>query len=64
MLSVIFPVALVTVPSITRPLNDGGMVMVRLKVSGPSTMISLISDTLTAVLVVPAIKVAVIGVVM
>ena len=38
------------------------MVILRLNVSGPSAILSLINGTLTVVLVVPAVKVAVIGV--
>ena len=60
--SVIFPTASVIVPGITRPLNDEGMDKLRLKVSGPSATLSLINGTLTVVLVVPAVKVAMIGV--
>ena len=56
-----FPTASVIVPNVTRPLNGGGMVMLSLNVSGPSTVLSLNKGILTVVLLVPAMKVAGIG---
>ena len=60
--SVMFPIALVIVPNSTCPLNDGGMVILRSNVSSPSAILSLINGILTVVLLVTAVKVALIGV--
>ena len=61
MLSVILQIALVISPGMTRPSNGEGMVMLRSNVSDSSAMLSIVTDTLTTVIVEPAIKVAVIG---
>ena len=56
-----FPMALVMSPGTTR-LSDGGIVKVRSNVSAPSAISSVLTGILIVVLVVPAVKVAVIGV--
>ena len=61
-LSVMLPVASTIFPGITSSLSDEGIVKLRSNVSGPSATLSLVTGTLTVVLVVPAVKVAVIGV--
>ena len=62
MLSAIIPVAVVVAPGVTRPCNDEGIVKLRLNLSDDSTILSLVTGTLTIALVVPAEKVALIGV--
>ena len=52
---------MVMLPGTTR-LSDEGIVKVRSNVSGPSDMSSILTGTSIVVLVVPAVKVAVIGV--
>ena len=56
-----FPTASAIAPNVTRPINGGGMVMLSLNVSSPSTVLSLNKGILTVVLVDPAMKVAGIG---
>lgn len=58
----IFTIALVIVPEITRPLSDEGMMKLRSNVSDGSAIASVVSDTLIVALLVPAAKVVVIGV--
>ena len=48
-------------PGATR-FSDGGIVKRRSNVSGISVILSLVTGTLNVVLLVPAVKVAVIGV--
>ena len=55
------PTADVIVPGTTEPLNDGGIVKLRSNVSGCSAILSLAIGTLMIVVVVPAVKVAMIG---
>ena len=56
-----FPTAMIMSPGIT-PLNNEGIAKVRSNVSGSSTMSSIVTGTSIVVLVVPAVKVAVIRV--
>ena len=55
------PTADVIVPGTTEPLSDDGIVKLRSNVSGCSAILSLVTGTLIVVVVVPAGKVAVIG---
>ena len=55
------PTADVIVPGTTEPFSDDGIVKLRSNVSGFSAMLSLVTGTLIVVVVVPAGKVAVIG---
>jgi len=61
-LSVIVTTALFILPGTTTALNDDGIIKLRLNDSGPSTILSLVTGILIVVLVVPAVKVVVIGV--
>ena len=56
-----FPTAMVMSPGTTR-LSDAGIVKVIPNVSGPSAISSVLTGTSIVVLVVSAVKVAVIGV--
>jgi len=56
------PVAAVILPGTTSPLRDGGMVKLRSNVSDCSAILSTVTGTSTVTLLVPAVKVAVIGV--
>ena len=56
-----FPMAVLRSPGTTR-LSDEGMVNRRSNVSESSVVLSLITGTSIVVLVVPAVKVAVIGI--
>ena len=56
------PVAVVILPGTTSPLRKTGIVKERSNVSSGSIIVSIVTGTLTVVLVVPAVKVAVIGV--
>ena len=56
------PVAAVILPGTTSPLRNGGMVKLRSNVSDCSAILSIVTGTLTVILLVPAGKVAVIGV--
>jgi len=56
------PIALSILPRTTVSLNDDGIVKLRLNDSDSSTILSLVTGILIVVLVVPAVKVAVIGV--
>ena len=49
-------------PGCTRPLNDEGILKLRLKVSGGSNILSLVTDIFVVVLVDPTAKVALTGV--
>ena len=60
--SVIIPLAVAVSPEITWPCNDEGIVKLRLNLSCSSTISSIVTGTLTIALVVPAVKVALIGV--
>ena len=60
-LSSILPTALSMLPGSTA-FNDEGMVNLRSNVSECSEIMSLVTDTLIVVILVPARKVAVIGV--
>ena len=61
--SVIFPIALLILPGIRNLLIfDEGMVKLRSNVSDSSTILSTVTGILIFVLVLPAVKVAVIGV--
>ena len=57
------PVAVLIFPGKTFSLSDEGIVKLRSNISGPSAMLSVATEILIVVLVVPAVKVAVIGVV-
>ena len=48
-------------PGTSKLLSDGGMVNLMVKVSDPSAISSIVTGTSIVVLVVPAVKVAVIG---
>ena len=56
------PDAALTLPRTTSPLRDEGIVRPISNNSGPSATLSLVTGTSIVVLVVPAVKVAVIGV--
>ena len=60
--STITPVELVTAPATIPGPSDDGTVNLMLNVSFPSTILSLITDTVTVVVVAPAGIVAVRGV--
>ena len=59
-LSVIFPIASVIFPDITRPLSDEGMVKLSPNVSDCSAISSIVTDIIIVALVVPAGKIVVI----
>ena len=57
-----FPTAAAMFPETTSPLSAGGIVKLRSNVSDCSAILSIVTGTLIVVLLVPAVKVAVIGV--
>ena len=56
------PTAVAISPGTTFPFNAGGMVILRVNVSECSKILSIVTGISIVVLVVPAVKVAVIGV--
>ena len=55
-------VAVLISPRVTLSFNDEGIVKPRLNISDSSTILSFFIGTLTVVLLVPAVKLVVIGV--